>query len=276
MNDLLQLATAELFRFLNGKLPELSPDWWQKHVVDRLSFQQQRAVHERGLKTLQQLDFASLLRALDQNWYGLSNTLNLPREGRSWVKELQTVRNKWAHLSVEAMPASEVYRDADTLGRLLAMLGAEQASLDAVESTKDGAIARMAKRGEGSSELPSLSSNQTSADGASANSRVPSTNPGMFTLENSKHFWEQVERRGDNECWPWKGSTPQRGYRDRRYGIFRVPGCGYVMNQRFAYIDYYKLPENEHGIKVEPMARCDLGELCCNPLHIQPKARGRR
>src|SRR5262245_59454735 len=105
-------------------MPSLSDDWWEKHVVDRLSFQQQRTVKERGHKTLRQLDFASLLRVLDQNWYELSNMLRLPREGRTWVKEMQTVRNKWSHLSSASMPAREVYRDADTLALLLAMIGA--------------------------------------------------------------------------------------------------------------------------------------------------------
>jgi ATP-dependent helicase HepA len=82
-----------------------------KHVVDRLSFQQQRTVTERGHKTLRQLDFAALLRALDRrNWYELSNMLRLPRERRTWVKEMQTVRNKWAHLSSEAARRSAAQR----------------------------------------------------------------------------------------------------------------------------------------------------------------------
>ena len=94
MNDLIRVAAVELVRFLSDKLPELSPDWWQKLVVDRLSFQQQRIVQERQHAKLQQLDFAALLRVLDQNWYELSTTLRLPREGRNWVKELPTVRNR--------------------------------------------------------------------------------------------------------------------------------------------------------------------------------------
>jgi hypothetical protein len=141
MNDLIQLATRELAQFLSAQLPALSEDWWNKHVVDRLSFQQQRMVQEVGLKSLQQLDFAALLRVFDHNWYELSNKLNLPREGRTWVKEMQTVRNKWAHLSAQAMPASEIYRDADTLGRLLGMLGAGQASIEVVELAKADAVA---------------------------------------------------------------------------------------------------------------------------------------
>ncbi|MET3842039.1 helicase-related protein [Bradyrhizobium sp. OAE829] len=143
MIEAIRAATSALAQFLELKMPTLSPDWWEKHVVDRLSFQQQRAVEERGYRTLRQLDFAALLRVLDQNWYEFSNTMRFPREGRSWVKELQTVRNKWAHLSSEAMPASEVYRDADTLGRFLEMISADAVSLDAVQSVKASALAAM-------------------------------------------------------------------------------------------------------------------------------------
>lgn len=145
MNDLIPIATVELVRFLSAKLPDLSPDWWRKHVVDRLTFQQQRIVEERNHDKLQQLDLAALLRVLDHNWFELSNTLKLPREGRNWVKELQTVRNRWAHISSEDVSSSDVYRDADTLGRLLTIIEAQQSSLDAVEAAKKFALASMSR-----------------------------------------------------------------------------------------------------------------------------------
>ncbi len=129
MNDLLKTATAELKRFLSESLPKISVEWWTKHVIDRLSFQQQKLVQERRFTALRDLDFAALLRVLDQNWFELSNSRSLPKEGRNWVKELQTVRNKWAHLSSRDVPGSETYRDADTLGRMLAMIGASAAVL---------------------------------------------------------------------------------------------------------------------------------------------------
>lgn len=147
MNELMRLATVEIARFLEAKLPSISPEWWEKNVLDRLSFQQQRTARERNFRTLHQFDFAGLLRVLDQNWYELSGSENLPREARNWLKELQTVRNKWAHLSAEAMPASELYRDADTLGRLLEMIGAERTSIDAVETAKANALAIIAASG---------------------------------------------------------------------------------------------------------------------------------
>jgi len=144
MYDLLQIGTRELARFLGTHLPALSEDWWKKHVEARLSFQQQRMVQEGRFMKVEQLDFAALLRVLDQNWYELSQALNLPREARHWVKEMQTVRNRWAHLPSGTIASSEVYRDADTLGRLLEMMGCEPTSLAAVESEKASLLTRMA------------------------------------------------------------------------------------------------------------------------------------
>lgn len=143
MISLILRATADLARYLSAKLPELSPDWWQKHVLDRLSFQQQRVAQERRFTTLQQFDFAALMRILDQNWYELSRDIAHGREARTWIKELQTVRNKWAHLSAETLPPSEIYRDADTLGRLLTVLEAAPETLTAIESAKALALSQM-------------------------------------------------------------------------------------------------------------------------------------
>ena len=144
MDGLIRIATVELAGFLSAHLPTLGEDWWKRLVEDRLSFQQQRMVQERKLTTLRQLDLAALLRILDRNWPELSQVLNLPREGRTWGKELQTVRNKWAHQSTQAIPADDIYRDADTLGRFLDMLGAAPESVAAVEALKTNALADMA------------------------------------------------------------------------------------------------------------------------------------
>ena len=136
MNDVLNQTTVELCSFLSGKLSELNEDWWERNVINRLSFQQQRIAEQRGFKTVEDLDLAALLRVLDQNWHDISYSADLPHEGRSWLKELQTVRNKWSHRSsseLQAVPASEVYRDADTLGLLLGMIKASQHAIDAVE-----------------------------------------------------------------------------------------------------------------------------------------------
>lgn len=143
MHNELRRATSDLANFLQDKLPVLSEDWWEKHVVERLSFQQQRVLGEKNIASLRELDFAALLRILDQNWYDLSAKITLPREARNWVKELQTVRNKWAHMSADETPASEAYRDADTLGRLLILIDADEQSITAVQAVKNAALSEM-------------------------------------------------------------------------------------------------------------------------------------
>ncbi len=165
MNDLLHGATAVLARFLQRVLPPLSPDWWRSRVADRLTDQQQRTVREQGYKSLEQLDLSALLRVFDQNWYDLSAALSLPREGRNWVKEMQAVRNRWAHSSPEPVPASQVYRDADTLGRLLELIGADQGLTRAVNEAKAAAVVAMASALPHSAPSPCGPSEPSPSDG---------------------------------------------------------------------------------------------------------------
>lgn len=161
MHDELRMAASDLAKFLQANLPNLSEKWWEDNVVDRLTFHQQRIVEEKRISSLRELDLAALLRVLDQNWYDISNSLAFPREARNWVKELQTVRNKWAHMSAEGTPASEVYRDADTLERLLGLISADRSSIEAVRIAKETAFAEMAARknvvSAGAVEPPTIS-----------------------------------------------------------------------------------------------------------------------
>ena len=190
MNDLLKSATSELERFLSESLPALADDWWKKHVVDRLSFQQQRLAQERNFTALRDLDFAALLRVLDQNWFELSSSRSLPKEGRNWVKELQTVRNKWAHLSSQGIPNSEVYRDADTLGRLLAMIGASSEMMEAVEAFKANTLTLLAsampvKTVEPAPDQRPVSGHQATFEEPHATERVTTSQPcAVFAVGN--------------------------------------------------------------------------------------------
>ena len=44
MNDLVRIVTAEPVRFLSTHIPAISDEWWEKQVMERFSFQQQRMV----------------------------------------------------------------------------------------------------------------------------------------------------------------------------------------------------------------------------------------
>lgn len=132
LNEVMKL----LARYLEKILPLLYDDWWNEAVIDRLSFLQKQQVEQRGLDSLTFLDLAALLRVLDQNWYKISMEMNLPSEARHFVKEMQTVRNRWAHAGTETFPNEDVYRDLDTLQRFAAVIEADDIFIQKIRSTK--------------------------------------------------------------------------------------------------------------------------------------------
>ena len=169
MNELLHLSTRAFAGFLANVLPQLGDDWWKKRVVSSLSFQQQRLVEEKKIGDLRGFDFAALVRLIDQNWYELYNKLQLPREGRGWIKELQSIRNRWAHLSVQAVSANDRFRDADTLDRVLQMLGADSILRTKVQQYKDDAV----------SEIVSLQAKSNLQPRAEDENEVASSSPAI-------------------------------------------------------------------------------------------------
>jgi len=188
MHRLTQIATVELAAFLKRCLPPLGENWWKNHVEDRLSFQQQRMVREQGMTMLSQLDLAALLRVMDRNWQEISQSLDLPWEGRSWLKELQNVRNRWAHLSAVPMRAEDSYRDADTLARFLAMIGASPDSAKAVEAVKANALAGMVSPASPIRDLGSSSTGTAASIPAPADrppgDRAKDASAGIFEIGN--------------------------------------------------------------------------------------------
>ena len=136
MAKILQDASENLALFLNKILPNLFDDWWNKAVFENLSFHQRRRVKERTINSLTSLDLAALLRVLDQNWYQISHNLNLPSEARHFVKEMQTVRNRWAHAGSEGVPEDDAYRDLDTLQRFLIVIEADGRLLEEIKKIK--------------------------------------------------------------------------------------------------------------------------------------------
>jgi len=140
MQDLLSGLNKELARYLGAQLECCSKNYWQTHVLPKLTENQRIAVHERGRNRLSQLDVSALLRVMDMNWFEISAHANLPREGRNWLKELQTIRNKWAHMGAENPAPEDNYRDTDTLLRFLGIIGADAGLISATKARKDQAL----------------------------------------------------------------------------------------------------------------------------------------
>ncbi len=142
MNNLLQKVAVSLAAYLEKVLPSLFEDWWKQAVLNNLSFEQGRHVEQRNIRSLGALDLAALLRVLDQNWYQISTRLDLPSEARHFVKEMQTVRNRWAHATTEGFPVEDIYRDLDTLQRFAAVIEADDILIQEVRATKTALLAR--------------------------------------------------------------------------------------------------------------------------------------
>jgi superfamily II DNA or RNA helicase len=155
VNELLLLSAKEFCLWLESKLPALGASWWTTNVVQRLTFPQQRSVQERHIDSLSRLDLAALLRILDQNWHELAAIEPLPKEARNWVKELQTVRNRWAHAPTDGHTAQDTFRDADTLARLLEIIGASSELKAKTAAFKAETLVRLAPVPEKTAEKTS-------------------------------------------------------------------------------------------------------------------------
>ena len=115
MHDVLNVLGKNIQQYLETVLPSCHPDWWDKCVITQLTFQQQRNAGERGWASLADLDLACLLRVLDQNWHQINLVNRLPFEARNWLKEAQSIRNRWSRLK-------DVIKNWRILGKIAAII----------------------------------------------------------------------------------------------------------------------------------------------------------
>ncbi len=86
----LNILTNQLTQVLKDTLPKISTTWWKSLVIEKLTFQQQSFARQYNPDSLEQLDLAALLRVVDQNWYELTQKLNLNKEARNWLNPYLT------------------------------------------------------------------------------------------------------------------------------------------------------------------------------------------
>lgn len=143
MHDQLDHLTQTLQYFLRVTLPTCDPQWWEVCVRNQLTFQQQRMIEQRGISSLDELDLAALLRIVDRNWHDLTTVKPLSHDVRNWLKEAQTIRNRWAHMPPGGLAPQDHYRDLDTIYRLMTALGADESALTHVCRARDNVFSTL-------------------------------------------------------------------------------------------------------------------------------------
>ena len=78
----------------------------------------------------------------------------------------------------------------------------------------------------------------------------------------AERFWEKVDRRGPEECWPWMAYINEDGY-----GIFRV-ATNESMRQA-SQVAWELANGKPFPDGLESCHSCDT-RSCCNPSHIEP------
>lgn len=80
-----------------------------------------------------------------------------------------------------------------------------------------------------------------------------------------ERFWSKVDRRGDEECWPWLGSCTEKGYGQMADGDLAVPRPRKVLASHIALaIAGRPRPSLIHIA----MHSCD-NPPCVNPAHLR-------
>lgn len=75
-----------------------------------------------------------------------------------------------------------------------------------------------------------------------------------------ERFWEKVDRRGDDECWPWLAALSDKGY-----GMFNATFSGTGVAHRIAYM--LLIGPVPDGLVLDHLCRV---RHCVNPSHLEP------
>jgi superfamily II DNA or RNA helicase len=140
--ELFKTISISLGTYLGKVLPTISDSWWEDSVLNILTLQQRRYVEQRKITSFSALDLAALVRIFDQNWYKISVKMNLAPELRHFVKEMQTVRNRWAHAGSEGFSNDLIYRDLDTIQRFASMIESTDDLIAKIRDLKESVLGK--------------------------------------------------------------------------------------------------------------------------------------
>jgi ATP-dependent helicase HepA len=136
INEYLHQATGLLVTWLETKLCRVCDDWWNECVLDRLSYRQREIAIEKGFQKLADFDLAAVLRIADKNWYEMRNFAYLPTSERECIRDMQSVRNNWAHCAGDLPGKDTIIHDIDIIIRFFEQMEAPNSDVALIEKFK--------------------------------------------------------------------------------------------------------------------------------------------
>ncbi len=128
--EFFHVATMQLTPWLREVLNSIAEkDWWKTLVVPQLSYQQAQRVERENIAQLGRLDLAALLRVLEKNWYHISQKKKISSRDKHYVKEMQTIRNRWSHNDMHGLERGQIYRDIDNMLLFVSLIDAEKGTI---------------------------------------------------------------------------------------------------------------------------------------------------
>lgn len=137
ISGFLVAVTKILAAYLEQSLTQIDKKWWDVLVLENLSEDQRRQVINQKIRSLQELDLAALLRIFLKNWYKLSKIKNLPHNGQQLVKNIQEVRNRWAHVPAMEITKENTFQDLEIIIKFLLMFNSGTKLIDEITNLKN-------------------------------------------------------------------------------------------------------------------------------------------
>ncbi len=133
INKYLHISATHLLQWLENILPKVSPNWWQECVLSNLSYNQREIADKKQYSNLSDFDLAALLRITDKSWYAMRTHAYLPTKDRDCVREMQKIRNRWAHYGCGTADKETIIADISTIQTFLMWLNASDSILDELD-----------------------------------------------------------------------------------------------------------------------------------------------
>lgn len=82
-----------------------------------------------------------------------------------------------------------------------------------------------------------------------------------------KNLWEKVDKKSEDECWPWLGQITEKGY-----GRVRFQGGRYYAHRVIFWLQFpnqieLSAPKIDRDTQGFLLHKCD-NPVCCNPSHL--------